>query len=121
MAFRRFHVSTLIQRLSERPTFIHALFGPHQTGKNTIVRQTLSQIDPPARYLAVDEPDPAGLGAAPYDGNARVAPEPDTRDTSGPRTADRHGRDAFSSSFRPARVPSSAVVAGQMDVGESPC
>ena len=81
MAFERAQVATLIRRLSEAPTFIHALFGPRQTGKTTIVRQTLQQIDRESRYLAVDEPDPAGLGEPDYVVDARVTPGPDTRDT----------------------------------------
>ncbi len=81
MSFQRAQVATLIRRLSGKPTFIHALFGPRQTGKTTIVRQALPQIDMAARYLAVDEPDPAGLDEAHYDVDAWVAPQPDTRDT----------------------------------------
>ena len=102
MAFERAQVAALVRRLSERPAFIQTLFGPRQTGKTTIVRQTLSQLDRESRYLAVDEPDPAGLGDAPYDGDAQAATEPDTRDTrwivrqweEARRTAERSGRGA---------------------------
>ena len=102
MAFRRAQVATLLQRLSGRPTFIHALFGPRQTGKTTIVQQAFPQLDRESRYLAVDEPDPAGLGDARYDVDARVATAPDTRDArwivrqwdDARRTAERSGRGA---------------------------
>ena len=55
--FQRPQVNTLRQRLAEPPHPIIALFGPRQTGKTTIVRQALRQIDLRSRYLAVDEPD----------------------------------------------------------------
>ena len=55
--YQRPHVSTLVQRLAEAPHHLIALFGPRQTGKTTIVRQALRQIDLKSRYLAVDEPD----------------------------------------------------------------
>ena len=102
MAFQRAQVATLVRRLSDAPTFIQALFGPRQTGKTTIVRQTLAQIDRESRYLAVDEPDSAGLGNPLYDVDPRVRPEPDARDTrwivrqweEARRTAERSGRGA---------------------------
>ncbi len=59
--FQRDHVGTLVSRLAEPPHFIIALFGPRQTGKTTIVRQALRQIQQPSRYLAVDEPESASL------------------------------------------------------------
>ena len=37
------------------------MFGPRQTGKTTIVRQALQQIELNSRYLSVDEPDSPGL------------------------------------------------------------
>ena len=55
--FQRPQVATLYQRLAEPPRQLIALFGPRQTGKTTIVRQALRQIDLESRYLAVDEPD----------------------------------------------------------------
>ena len=60
-AFQRDHVGTLVSRLAEPPRFIIALFGPRQTGKTTIVRQALQQIQQPSRYLAIDEPDSMSL------------------------------------------------------------
>ena len=61
----------------------------------------LPQIEMAFRYLAVDEPDPAGLDVH-YDVDARVAPQPDTRDTrwivrhweAARRTAERSDRGA---------------------------
>ena len=102
MAFQRVQVATLLRRLSDAPTFIQALFGPRQIGKTTIVRQTLAQIDRESRYLAVDEPDPAGLGDRPYAVDARGTSEPYARDTrwivrqweEARRTAERSGRGA---------------------------
>ncbi len=102
MAFERAQVAALVRRLSERPAFIQTLFGPRQTGKTTIVRQALSQLDRESRYLAVDEPDPAGLRDARYDVDAPVARGADTRDTrwivrqweEARRTAERSGRGA---------------------------
>ena len=38
------------------------MFGPRQSGKTTIVRQALRQIDRESRYLAVDQPDTTGPG-----------------------------------------------------------
>ena len=55
--FQRDQVNTLMDRLGEEPQQIIALFGPRQTGKTTIVRQALRQIDLRSRYVSVDEPD----------------------------------------------------------------
>ena len=57
VSFQRAQVDTLLHRLAEPPSRIIALFGPRQTGKTTIVREVLRQIERPSRYLAVDEPD----------------------------------------------------------------
>ena len=59
--FQRPHVNALISRLTESPHRIIALFGPRQTGKTTIVRQALLQVERGRRYLAVDEPDSTAL------------------------------------------------------------
>ena len=55
--YQRPQVNTLNHRLAESPHRIITLFGPRQTGKTTIVRQALRQIDLRSRYRAVDEPD----------------------------------------------------------------
>ena len=102
MIFQRGQVATLVQRLSGVPTFIQTLFGPRQTGKTTIVRQALAQIARESRYLAVDEPDPAGLGNPPYAVDVRVTTTPDARDArwiarhweAARRTAESSGRGA---------------------------
>ncbi len=52
--FRRAQVSALIHRLSERPEFIIAIFGPRQTGKTTAVLQALSAIEQESRYEAME-------------------------------------------------------------------
>ena len=59
MAYYRAQLSTLKARLREPPDRIIALFGPRQTGKSTIARAVLRPTD---HYLAVDEPDPTGVG-----------------------------------------------------------
>ena len=63
--FQRAQVDTLLRRLAEPPRFIIAVFGPRQTGKTIIVRQTLRRLDRPSRYLAVDEPDTPRFGIPP--------------------------------------------------------
>ena len=56
--YQRRHVSLLLDRLSEPSRRIISIFGPRQTGKTTIVRQALRNINRPSLYVAVDEPDP---------------------------------------------------------------
>ena len=56
-SFQRSQVTTVCLRLTEDPHQIIALFGPRQTGKTTIVRQVLAQIDLASLYLAADKPD----------------------------------------------------------------
>ncbi len=70
-SYERVHVKTLIDRISESPNRIIALFGPRQTGKTTIVQQALRRIDRPARYLAVDDPVPG----SPFDSRETLASE----------------------------------------------
>ena len=55
--FRRAQVATLVERLSERPERLVAIFGPRQTGKTVAARQALSTIRCPGSYVAVDDPD----------------------------------------------------------------
>ena len=55
--FQRPHVNALISRLTESPDRIVALFGPRQTGKTTIVRQALLQVEQRSHYVPADEPD----------------------------------------------------------------
>ena len=70
MAFQRAQVATLTERLREPPERIITLFGPRQTGKSTIARAVLRPID---HYLAVDEPDPSGLGLLSGDDSPTVS------------------------------------------------
>ena len=55
--YQRSFVTVLLERLSEVPSHLIAVFGPRQSGKTTIVRQALAQSPLIRRYEAVDEPD----------------------------------------------------------------
>ena len=61
--FEREPVATIVRRLTETPSRLIAVFGPRQTGKTTIVRQALRQVDLESRYLAVDAFDSPTLSA----------------------------------------------------------
>lgn len=52
----RYHVTTLLAGLAERPERQTIISGLRQTGKTTHVRQALNNIDTDERYLAVDDP-----------------------------------------------------------------
>lgn len=54
--FRRRQVSTIVERLSEPPDRLVAIFGPRQTGKTTAVNQALAIVERGRRYEAVDDP-----------------------------------------------------------------
>ena len=79
-AFQRAQVTTLCERLAEPPSRIIALFGPRQTGKTTVVRQALRQINRESRYFAVDEPD-ASTPRVPFDTAEATFPASQQRDT----------------------------------------
>ena len=79
-AFQRSQVATLLSRLAEEPIRIITLFGPRQTGKTTIVRQALQQIERPHRYVAVDEPDSTAFRVPPRSSEAVFA-RPELRNT----------------------------------------
>ena len=79
-AFQRAEVTTLCERLAEPPSRIIALFGPRQTGKTTVVRQALRQINRESRYFAVDEPD-ASTPRVPFDTAEATFPVSQQRDT----------------------------------------
>ena len=64
-AYERAQVSTLLDRLSEKPQRLAIVTGPRQTGKTTLVHQVLGQLDGPSRYVSVDEPDTAILPPIP--------------------------------------------------------
>ena len=65
ITYERAQKSILLDRLDERLERLIVVTGPRQTGKTTLVRQVLSQIDRPSRYLSVDEPDTATLPTLP--------------------------------------------------------
>ena len=59
--YERAQVSTLLNRLSEKPRYITIVTGPRQTGKTTLVQQVLGRLDRPYHYMPVEEPDSATL------------------------------------------------------------
>ena len=63
--YERAQKSTILQRLDEEPRRLIVVTGPRQTGKTTLVRQVLEQIDQQSRYLPVDEPDRVTLPPVP--------------------------------------------------------
>ena len=80
-SFQRSQVITLVHRLDEEaPHRLIVLSGPRQTGKTTIVRQALCQINLESRYLAVDNPD-SSVPHIPSDAAAATFPLPHKRDT----------------------------------------
>ena len=70
----------MVRRLAEKPNKLIAVFGPRQTGKTTIVRQVLRQIDLEKRYLAVDSPD-SRVPPLPSNVSGATMPLPQVRDT----------------------------------------
>lgn len=78
-AYQRQHVATLLTRLAERPERLIIVSGPRQTGKTTLVRQALDNIDMEKRYLAVDEP-PSAAQLRTFDNLAQVTAVIDKRD-----------------------------------------
>lgn len=52
--FRRAQVDTLIERLSEQPSVLIAIFGPRQSGKTTAVLQALASIDQKCWYVSIE-------------------------------------------------------------------
>ncbi|MBI4209514.1 MAG: ATP-binding protein [Deltaproteobacteria bacterium] len=60
MEFKRSTCNILFLRLKEPRRFIQVLTGPRQTGKTTLVRQVMAQLDTPVHYASADEPPIAG-------------------------------------------------------------
>ena len=56
MEYERRQVSTLLERLAEKPKTLIYITGPRQSGKTTLARQALRKIDRPHRYYLVDDP-----------------------------------------------------------------
>ena len=54
--YQRSHCSVLLGRLKEPRRFMQVLTGPRQTGKTTIARQVLADLDLPGHYATGDEP-----------------------------------------------------------------
>ena len=56
--FKRPILQLLIKRLREPRRFIQVLAGPRQTGKTTLVRQAMQEINLPSHYASADEANP---------------------------------------------------------------
>lgn len=54
--YRRPIYSTISARLKEPRKFLQVLTGPRQTGKTTLIRQTMDELDIPKHYASADEP-----------------------------------------------------------------
>ena len=83
-SFQRAQLSTLLSRLREPPKWLIVVAGPRQTGKTTLVRQALEQIDLPNLPLSVDQPEPSALSlraALPPDDQEDAIPISDVKDT----------------------------------------
>ena len=63
--YQRQQVEILVERLSEPPSRLIAVFGPRQTGKTTAVRQALASLARPYRLEAVDMPGESRSGLVP--------------------------------------------------------
>ena len=79
--FQRAQVSILVHRLGEPPSRLIAVFGPRQTGKTTIVRQALAQIEKASQHLSVDEPDSPKANALPVSLDRETVQLPHVRNT----------------------------------------
>lgn len=57
MDYERAQVRTLVELIGDDSELILFVTGPRQTGKTTLVLQSLKHIERPHRYIAVDQPD----------------------------------------------------------------
>ena len=55
-AFIRTLYPALLKRMQEPRRFLQVLTGPRQTGKTTLARQLLEELDIPSHYASADEP-----------------------------------------------------------------
>jgi hypothetical protein len=56
--FKRAITSTIIDRLSEKRSFIQIILGPRQVGKSTAIRQVIKELSYPSVYALADLPVP---------------------------------------------------------------
>jgi uncharacterized protein len=54
--YRRPRFADVMSRLAEPRRFLQVLAGPRQTGKTTLIRQVLAEIDKPGHYASADRP-----------------------------------------------------------------
>ncbi len=82
--YRRPCVGTLLTRLRDEPRSLTVVAGPRLTGKTTLIKQVLDQVERPWAHVAVDEPDPITVsGPLSVDADpptSDVAPPTDRRD-----------------------------------------
>lgn len=55
--YRRPVISDIVRHLNEKPRLITIITGPRQSGKTTLIRQALDQVDMRSMYLPADKPD----------------------------------------------------------------
>lgn len=78
MRYERRQVETLRRELAKPIRRIHAIFGPRQSGKTTIVLQALRNIDTAALYQTVEDPNPDSQGG--FDARTSDTVPPGIRD-----------------------------------------
>lgn len=77
-AFQRSQVETLVDRLAEHPYHIIAVSGPRQTGKTTLVTQSLRRCGRPSRHVRLDEVDAERVPSSEAEAAFRMPRRPDT-------------------------------------------
>jgi predicted AAA+ superfamily ATPase len=56
LSFKRPIYSGVLKRMREPRRFLQVLTGPRQTGKTTLARQLIAELDVPSHYASADEP-----------------------------------------------------------------